>query len=159
VEFSVPQQELGEIRRRMAEGRLGVTAHVGDDGGSPVPGELTFVNNTVDAATGTVLLKALMPNADEALWPGQFVNVVLRLTVLPGAVIVPSSAIQAGQDGTYVFVVRGDGTVESRPVALGHPVGQEVVVERGIAPGDRVVTEGQLRLGPGVRVEVKDAAG
>src|SRR5690242_19523718 len=158
VEFSVPQQELGEIRRRMAEGPLGVTAHVGDDGGSPVPGELTFVNNTVDAATGTVLLKALMPNADEALWPGQFVNVVVRLTVLPGAVVVPSAAIQTGQEGAYVFVVGADGTVESRPVALGHAVGQDVVVERGIVPGDRVVTEGQLRLGPGVRVEVKDTS-
>jgi len=157
VEFSVPQQDLPEIRKHMAGGALPVEARP-DDAGPPAAGQLTFVNNTVDTSTGTVLLKGTFPNPDEELWPGQFVNVALRLTTLNAAVMVPARAVQTGQQGKYVFVVRPDGTAESRPVVVGHMVGDDVVIEKGLAPGEQVVTEGQLRLGPGVRVEVKDGS-
>src|SRR5947208_2064155 len=124
----------------------------------PVVGTLSFINNTVDTASGTVLLKAIFPNANEELWPGQFVTVTLRLATRHDAVMIPSRAVQTGQDGKFVFVVQPDGTVASRPVSVGQTVGQEVVVEQGLAAGEQVVTEGQLRLAPGVRVQVKEEA-
>jgi multidrug efflux system membrane fusion protein len=157
VSFSVPQQELPGIRRHMAEGALPVEAFWADDTSAGV-GALTFVDNQVDQTTGTVLLKAEFPNAGEQLWPGQFVNVVLQLAVRPDVVMVPGRAVQPGQAGPWLFVVRDDGTVEARSVAVGETVGEEVVVERGVEAGERVVTEGQLRLAPGMRVEAKDAA-
>lgn len=159
VEFSVPEHDLPDIRKHMSEQPLPVEAVRSDGVGAPVAGELTFVNNTIDTSTGTVLLKAVMPNQDEELWPGQFVNVVLRLTTEKAAVMVPGRAVQTGQQGKYVFVVRPDGSVESRPVVVGQTVGDDVVIQKGVAAGEQVVTEGQLRLGPGVRVEVKDATG
>lgn len=161
VEFAVPQQELPAIRRQMAERRLPVAASIpGANGGQArVLGELSFVNNTVDTATGTVLLKAVFANRDEALWPGQFVNVELGLATRPDAILVPARAVQTGQAGRYVFVVQADGTVASRPVVVGPATGEDVVVEEGLAPGEEVVTDGQLRLAPGVRVEVKDGHG
>jgi len=156
VAFTVPQQDLPGIRRYMADGTLSVDAALGDGGGRTVTGELAFVNNTVDQATGTVLLKAAFANADEALWPGQFVDVTLRLTTEHDATVVPASAIQTGQQGSYVFVVKPDGTVDSRRVVTGGAFDGRVVVRDGVAPGDRVVTQGQLRLAPGTRVEVKE---
>jgi multidrug efflux system membrane fusion protein len=158
VAFTVPQQDLPSIRRYMADGPLAVDAALADGGGPRVTGELAFVNNTVDQATGTVLLKAAFANADEALWPGQFVDVTLRLTTEHDATVVPASAIQTGQQGSYVFVVKPDGTVDSRPVVTGGAFDGHVVVRDGVAPGDRVVTQGQLRLAPGTRVEVKEEA-
>jgi membrane fusion protein, multidrug efflux system len=156
VAFTVPQQDLPAIRRYMADGTLSVDAALGDGGARTVTGELAFINNTVDQATGTVLLKAAFANADEALWPGQFVDVTLRLTTEHDATVVPASAIQTGQQGSYVFVVKPDGTVDSRPVVTGGAFDGRVVVRDGVAPGDRVVTQGQLRLAPGTRVEVKE---
>ena len=158
VEFAVPQQELDEIRARMAGGELPVEAFRPADSDHPVVGTLSFINNTVDTASGTVLLKAVFPNANEELWPGQFVTVTLRLATRHDAVMIPSRAVQTGQDGKFVFVVQPDGTVASRPVSVGQTVGEEVVVEQGIAAGEQVVTEGQLRLAPGVRVQVKEEA-
>ena len=116
------------------------------------------MNNTVDPATGTIQLKATFPNREGSLWPGQFVNVVLTLTVQPDAVVIPSQAVQTGQQGQYVFVVRPDSTVESRPVTVGRRIGGETVIEKGVQPGEKVVTDGQLRLVSGTRVEVKNAA-
>jgi len=147
VEFAVPQQELDEIRARMAGGELPVEAFRPAAEDHPVVGTLNFINNMVDTASGTVLLKAIFPNANEELWPGQF-----------DAVMIPSRAVQTGQDGKFVFVVQPDGTVASRPVSVGQTVGQEVVVEQGLAAGEQVVTEGQLRLAPGVRVQAKEEA-
>ncbi|MER3446019.1 MAG: efflux RND transporter periplasmic adaptor subunit [Candidatus Dadabacteria bacterium] len=158
VDFSVPEQELPRIRRYMAEERLKVEAIIPSDREHPAVGELTFVNNQVDTNTGTILLKGLFPNENEALWPGQFVNVVLTLTRQPNAVVVPSTAVQTGQQGNYVFVVKPDLTVESRPIILGNDLGREVVIANGLQPGERVVTEGQLRLAPGVKVEIKGGA-
>jgi multidrug efflux system membrane fusion protein len=126
-------------------------------GGAVAAGELSFVDNAVDTTTGTVLLKALFANTDEALWPGQFVDVSLRLAVKPNALLVPVVAVQNGQAGRYVYVVTPAGTVESRTVTVGEPVGNEVVIESGLDAGERVVTEGHLRLAPGFPVTVKAA--
>jgi multidrug efflux system membrane fusion protein len=156
VAFSVPEQELDRIKRYRASGTLRVeAAPQGPGAGPPVRGELSFVNNTVDPATGTIQLKASFENRDNALWPGQFVGVVLTLTTQAGATVVPTRAIQTGQQGPYVFVVKPDSTVESRPVAPGITDGPDTVVAAGVAPGDQVVTDGQLRLAPGTRVDVK----
>ncbi len=154
VVFAVPEPYLADLRRFMTAGALRVEAEVP---GRPerARGELTFINNTVDPATGTIQLKATFPNADGALWPGQFVNVVLTLATERQAVVVPAPAVQTGQQGPYVFVVKPDSTVELRPVRPGPTVGRETVIREGLAPGERVVTDGHLRLAPGVRVEVK----
>jgi membrane fusion protein, multidrug efflux system len=152
VAFSVPEQWLPEIRQRASEG-LAVDAYVGKET-KPVRGDLRFINNTVDTTTGTVLLKGLFANADEALWPGQFVDVSLTLRVQLGAVLVPLNAILPGQQGQYVYVVGADGAAEVRPVSSGEVVGSDVVVTQGLEPGETVVTDGQLRLAPGTKVEV-----
>jgi multidrug efflux system membrane fusion protein len=117
-------------------------------------GAVTFMNNTVDPTTGTIQLKATFPNTDSALWPGQFVDVALTLTS-EQAVLVPTQAVQAGQQGSFVFVVKPDSTVESRPVKVGRRLPRELVIEQGVKAGERVVTDGQLRLVPGARVEIK----
>ena len=121
-------------------------------------GELSFVDNTVDRATGTVRLKATFANKAGALWPGRFVDVVLTLAHDPEALVVPAEAIQTGQQGSYVFVVKADSTVESRTVTVGRRQGTNVVIAKGLAADERVVTDGQVRLAPGVKVEVKPAA-
>jgi multidrug efflux system membrane fusion protein len=158
IAFSVPEQNLPDIRRYSAAGSLKVEALVPGQQGAPDQGRLSFVNNTVDPATGTIQLKATFPNADNRLWPGQFLNVLLTLTTVPNAVVVPSQAIQTGQDGPYVFVIKPDHTVEPRTIVPGAVMGNETVVERGIAAGDPVVTDGQIRLTPGARVEIRAAA-
>ncbi len=155
VAFAVPEQYLPDIKKYRAAGTLKVEAFPPDQAVGPVRGELTFINNTVDPSTGTIQLKATFANADNRLWPGQFLNVVLALTTEPNAVVVPTQAIQTGQQGSYVFVVKPDLSVESRPVVLGLPVGNETVVQKGLTPGERVVTEGQIRLVPGIKVDVK----
>jgi membrane fusion protein, multidrug efflux system len=155
ADFSVPEQFLPEIKKHMAAGKLGVKAIIPNDEGSPEPGVLTFVNNAVDSATGTILLKGTFPNPRRRLWPGQFVNVVLTLSARPNAVIVPTRAIQTGQEGQFVFVVKPDRTVESRPVVVGAALDADTVIEKGLQVGESVVTDGQLRLVPGSRVEIK----
>jgi multidrug efflux system membrane fusion protein len=158
--FSVPEQELDRINRYRAAGALPVDAIPQGPGEPPaVHGELTFVNNTVDPATGTIQLKASFQNRDNALWPGQFVTVVLTLTIERNVPVIPSQAIQSGQQGQYVFVVKADSTVESRPITPGITDGKTTVITKGVAAGERVVTDGQLRLVPGARVEVKTAEG
>jgi len=163
ISFTAPESRLAELRRAADGGRLPVTAT--PPGGAPVSGELTFFNNAVDEATGTLLLKATFPNVDRALWPGQFVNTALVLSVRRGAVVVPVEAIQAGQQGEFVFVIRPDSYVEIRRVTTGPRLDGSVIVEQGLAAGERVVTDGQLRLVPfeadkakqdrATRVEVK----
>jgi multidrug efflux system membrane fusion protein len=125
--------------------------------GPPAIGELTFVNNTVDAATGMIQLKATFANPGDTLWPGQFANVVLTLTNQPDVIVIPSQAVQTGQQGQYVYVVRPDSTVEFRLVTVGRRVGDVTVIDKGVAAGDKVVTDGHLRLVGGARVEVKSA--
>jgi multidrug efflux system membrane fusion protein len=156
VSFAVPEGELAVIRDRHRAGRLGVAAMVRDNGMTAVEGELSFVDNQVDEATGTIRLKAAFANRDGRLWPGQFVDVVLTLGEEEGALTVPSQAVQTGQGGLYLFVVRDDQTVESRPVTVGRVHDGDTVVTGGVAAGEVVVTDGQLRLVPGVRVTVKE---
>lgn len=153
VSFAVPETNLTAIKQYRAAGKLKVEA-VLDGGARSVVGDVTFMNNTVDTTTGTIQLKATFPNSDNALWPGQFVDVALTLTS-EQSVLVPTQAVQAGQQGPFVFVVKADSTVESRPVTVGRRLAREVVIERGVKAGDRVVTDGQLRLLPGTRVDVK----
>jgi multidrug efflux system membrane fusion protein len=154
VSFSVPEQHLAAIKKYRAEVALKVEVTTAPAGQGPVVGALTFINNTVDPATGMIQLKATFPNADSALWPGQFVDAVLTLTI-ESAVVVPAQAVQAGQRGPFVFVVKPDLTVESRQVKTGRRLARELVIEQGLTPGERVVTDGQLRLVPGARVEIK----
>ena len=157
VAFSVPEQHLPDIQKYMAAGKLPVEALLPNE--EPLAqGELTFVDNAVNLATGTIQLKATFSNRDKALWPGQFVNVVLTLTTQPNAVVVPSQAVQTGQTGQYVFVVKPDLTVESRPIVSDRVVSAETVVKAGLTPGEKVVTDGQLRLVPGARVAERVAA-
>jgi membrane fusion protein, multidrug efflux system len=153
VSFGVAEQHLTAINTYRARGGLTVAALV-DGGRRAVAGTLTFVNNTVDPATGTIQLKATFPNTDDALWPGQFVDVSLTLTT-QNAVVIPAQAVQPGQQGAFVFVVKPDLTVESRPVKVGRRLPKEIVIEDGLKGGERVVTDGQLRLVPGARVEVR----
>jgi multidrug efflux system membrane fusion protein len=155
VTFSVPEQYLGEIKKYMGAGKLKVEAIVPNNEASPYQGFISFVDNAVDTATGTIKMKGTFHNSERRLWPGQFVNVVLSLTTEPNAIVVPSQAIQTGQEGQYVFVVKPDFTVESRPVVIGQTVNNETVVQKGLNADEKVVTDGQLRLYPGARVEIK----
>ncbi|MDN3515915.1 MAG: efflux RND transporter periplasmic adaptor subunit [Candidatus Brocadia sp.] len=156
VTFSLPEQELSEVRRHMARKNLKVEAIVPGNEMNPVVGELTFINNEVNKSTGTILLKAVFANKDEFLWPKLFVNVVLTLTTQPDATVIPSQAIQIGQEGNYVFVVRPDFTVEFRPVILGDRFKQETVITKGLQPGEKVVTDGQFLIVQGSKVEIKN---
>ena len=155
VAFSVPEQYLGEIKKYMTAGKLKVQAIVPNNEASPDEGFISFVDNAVDTSTGTVKLKGNFTNKERRLWPGQFVNVVLTLTTEPNAIVVPSQAIQTGQQGQYVFVVKQDMTVESRSVLVGRTIHGETVIQKGLNPDDKVVTDGQLRLYPGAKVEIK----
>jgi len=161
VTFSAPEQLLPEIRRYNAGNALSVTGTGVADGakrGVSATGQLTFIDNTVDSTTGTIKLKATFPNNDHALWPGQFINVVMTLRTLNHATVVPSEAIQSGQKGQFAFVVKPDQTVETRQVTVGQTIDNQIVVESGISPGETVVTDGQLRLFPGAHIRIAPAA-
>ncbi len=153
VSFAVPERYVDDIKRYRAQGPLKVEAQL-DGGRRTVAGSVTFMNNAVDQTTGTIQLKATFANTDHALWPGQFVDVALTLTS-EQAVIVPSQALQNGQAGTFVFVVKPDLTVESRTVKVGRRLARDVTIDQGLKAGERVVTNGQLRLVPGARVDIK----
>jgi multidrug efflux system membrane fusion protein len=155
VDFSVPEQYLDEIKQRAAAGPLEVTAAIPQDPTHSETGALAFINNTVDTTTGTVMMKASFPNEAKRLWPGQFVNVTLTLQSLPNAVVVPSQAVQTGQTGKYVFVVKADNSVDLRPVVAGVTDGGDTVIQQGVADGDTVVTDGQLMLMPGGHVMIR----
>ena len=120
-------------------------------------GRITFIDNAVDQTTGTIKVKGTFPNDDRQLWPGQFVNVVVRLATESAAIVVPSVAVQTGPEGSYVYLVKADQTVELRPVDVARAAGNETVIKEGLAPGDTVVTDGHLRLVPGSRISVKGA--
>ncbi len=157
VTFSVPEQHLADLKRRMSGGQLKVAASFPSDEGSPEMGVLEFVDNTVDRATGTIKLKAVFTNAQRRLWPGQFINVALTMATEMDAVVIPSEAVQVGQEGQHVFVVKPDKTVEVRTVTLGTTREGEAVIAKGLAPGEQIVREGQFLLGPGSRIDIKDS--
>jgi multidrug efflux system membrane fusion protein len=150
VAFSIPEDRLPEVRKSQV-------VLVSTQAGEPASevGEVTFIDNSVDPATGTIRIKGTFSNKNGKLWPGQFVRVTLRFAIKPNAVVVPNQAVQTGQEGSYVYVVKGDRTVESRPVITGPRVDQDVVIEKGLQAGETVVTEGQLRLAPGMRVQAQ----
>jgi len=155
VTIPVPEQNLSEIKKYMVQGALKVEAIIPGDEKHPARGVLTFINNAVDTTTGTIQLKGTFENKDKRLWPGQFVNVLLTLSTQRNAVVMPAAALQAGQQGQYVFVIKPDFTVESRSIVIARSFDDLAVVAQGLTPGEKVVTDGQLQLIPGTRVEVK----
>ncbi|MCL5269027.1 MAG: efflux RND transporter periplasmic adaptor subunit [bacterium] len=169
VSFTLPEQYLDPIREAMRKGPVAVTVrhaagdHVGKEAGSsaaadpeaPIVGRLNFINNQTDPATGTIQFDVLFPNEDERLWPGQYVEVSLAIAVVPGAVLAPVAAIQSGQTGSYCFVVKEGNSVELRRVTVGETVGDRVIVNEGLKPGEQVVVDGQLRLVDGSRIVEK----
>jgi multidrug efflux system membrane fusion protein len=160
VQFGVPEQYLPEIRREMRDKTLKVAATFQNMSGDPPQGELTFIDNTVDTSTGMIQLKATFPNESSALWPGQFVNVTLTLSEMTNIVVVPSQAVQTGQTGEYLYVVKNDKadeTVEGRPIVIGVTYQGMTVIKSGVQAGETVVTDGQLRLSPGTKIVVKNS--
>ena len=155
VTFSLPEQNLPTLKKFLAEKQIEVEAVIPTDPQHPVVGVLTFINNTVDQATGTIQCKATYDNADKRLWPGLFVNVVVKLTEEPDVILVPSQAIQSGQEGQFVWVIKPDLTAEIRPVETERSLNSEVVVNKGLQSGERVVIDGQIRLVKDARVEIK----
>jgi multidrug efflux system membrane fusion protein len=159
VTFSIPEQNLADIKKYSASGDLKVEAVIPGDEKRMVQGELTFIDNAVDKTTGTIKLKGTFANRDERLWPGLFVDVILTLTTERNRVVVPSQALQTGQQGQYVYVIKQDDmSVELRLVTPGRTYENWTVIDKGVAPGERVVTDGQLRLVPGAKVEIKPSA-
>lgn len=155
VTFAVPEGELPRIKAARAAGPVRVEVAPAAEETAPLSGELSFVDNAVDMTTGTIRLKATFPNRDHRLWPGQFVKVTVTTGITGDAIVVPPEAVLTGQDGSYVYVVREDQTVEVRPVKPG-PSGESVaIIEKGLTPGERIVTDGQLRLSPGAKIEPK----
>jgi len=157
VSFSVPEQSLSAVRKYQADGELQVSAQVPNGGLAPVSGKLSFIDNTTDASTGTIKLKAEFANTDKALWPGQFVDVVLTLTHQDNAIVVPATAVQNGPNGQYVFIVGADNIVQLRDIKVGRSENDFAVIASGLKPGETVVTVGQLRLAPGTKIVVADA--
>jgi multidrug efflux system membrane fusion protein len=155
VTFSVPERDLVRIRQASGKEGLDVQGEIPGDEANPVKGRLSLVDNTVDPATGTVRLKATFFNEDRRLYPGQFVNVLLTLGTASQAVVVPTQAVQIGQDKSFVYVAKADGTVEMRTVKTGTAVESMTVIEDGLKPGEQVVTDGQLRLVPGAKYSVR----
>jgi multidrug efflux system membrane fusion protein len=157
ADFTVTENDLTAVQRHMAQGPLRVEVRLPDAPDTPVAGQLTFLDNSVQNTTGTVLLRATIPNGDHRLWPGRFVKVRLVLSTLPGAVLVPAAAPQTSAKGPFVYVIKEDNTAELRPVKLGQRQGDLVVIDQGVKSGERVVVTGQLGVTPGGKVRVEDA--
>jgi len=159
VIFSIPEQYFGDITKYSSKGQLKVNIKPNGGQAKDIPGVLTFVDNAVKSATGTLEVKATMPNEDLSLWPGQFGEIRLTLTTETDVTVIPATAVQTGQNGLYVFVIKPDQTAEVRPVELERTVGLEAVIRNGVKPGEQVVVDGQMRLAPGVKVTVKPPVG
>lgn len=159
VSFAIPERGLPDLKRFMADRKLEVEAIIPGAEAHPVRGELSFMENAVDTSTGTIQLKGIFANENKLLWPGQFVNVRLTLTSEPDALVVPSQAVQTGQEGPYVYVVKSDQTVEYRVVTVSRAFDGETIIEKGLAPGEEVVIDGQLRLAPGLTVKIVSRGG
>jgi len=158
VNFAVPEQNLPEVRQYMAKGSLAVEVVPPEPRGERPTGRLMFIDNAVDPSTGTIRLRAQFDNADAALWPGQFVNVSLRLYEQADALVVPSTAVQTGPDGQYVYVVSPELVADVRRIAVQRTDGERAIVAKGLAKDELVVTRGQLRLGPKTRVQIAKPA-
>ena len=154
VTFSVPENRLGEIQRYMAGTKLQVEAAGQDDLVNPEHGVLTFIDNNVDSTTGTIKLKGTFENTNRKLWPGEYANVTLKLSMQSNALVIPNQAMQTGQDGTYVYVVDNERKADVRPITIGIRGETDLVVDKGLSEGETVVTQGQLRLAPGMTVSL-----
>jgi multidrug efflux system membrane fusion protein len=152
VTFSVPESHLDEVRRYLSSRQLKVLAYPKGQSDNPAVGQLTFIDNGVDTTTGTFKLKGTFENKDRRLWPGEFVDVALELSTQKNAIVVPTKAIQSGQQGEYVYVVRGDSTAESRPVKTAGAYENLTLVSDGLKVGERVIVNGQLRVAPNAKV-------
>ena len=159
VSFGIPESRLPDLKQYMAKGSVKVEALAPNDTAPPSVGRITFVDNAVDPTTGTIRIKGTFPNETRHLWPGQFVNVSVTLTTDLHAIVVPTTAVQTGQQGQYVFVVKPDQTVELRSITVARAVDNETVIQQGLKAGETVVTDGQLRLTPGTRISVKSGPG
>jgi membrane fusion protein, multidrug efflux system len=157
VSFSIPEQQLAELKQYSNTKSLKVDA-APQGSTQHFQGRLTFIDNSVDLTTGTIKLKATFDNAAHMLWPGQFADVNLTLKSQPNAIVVPTAALQTSQNGTYVYVVDQDLTAKQQPVKVGWNVGEDTVIASGLQPGQRVVTDGQLRLTPGAKVDIKSGS-
>jgi multidrug efflux system membrane fusion protein len=157
VTFSVPEAQLDKVRRYFASRQLKVLAYPKGQSTHPAVGRLTFIDNGVDTSTGMFKLKGTFLNKDRRLWPGEFVDVALELSVDKNAIVVPTKAVQTGQEGEYVYVVRTDNTAESRPVKIGSVFENLSLVSNGLKVGERVIVDGQLRVAPNARVVVQSA--
>ena len=158
VTFAVPETHLARLKKHMAAGKVPVVVSRDDAASGEDRGTLSFVENVVDSTTGTVRLKAVFDNPGSRLWPGEFVRVLVQLNDPADSLVTPVTAVQTGQDGKFVYVVKQDMTVEARPVVTGRTVGKEIIIEKGLNSGELVVTEGQLRLSPGSHVDIKSTA-
>jgi multidrug efflux system membrane fusion protein len=158
VTFAIPEAQLPELKRYLALGTIRVEAQPPNDAGRPSEGHITFVDNAVDQTTGTIKVKGSFENADHSLWPGQYVNVVVTLTTDRDALVVPTAAVQAGQQGYYVFVIKPDQSAELRTVEVARPTATETIIKSGVKNGETVVTDGHLRLVPGSRVSIRAEA-
>jgi multidrug efflux system membrane fusion protein len=156
VTFSLPEKRLAELKRGMAAGLMKIEAGIPGEQGSMETGTISFLDNTVNPATGTIKLKGVFNNKSRKLWPGQFTDVLITLSSRKDAVVVPTQAIQTSQQGEFVFVVKPDNSVEMRQITSAAVTGDETVVEKGLTAGETVVVDGQLRLTPGATVESKE---
>ena len=155
VSFGIPESQLPDFKRYLAQRSLHVEARPPNETGPASTGRISFVDNAVDQTTGTIKIKGTFPNDDRRLWPGQFVNIIVTLTTDAAAVVVPTVAVQAGQQGQYVFVVKPDETVDLKPVTVARTSGAETIIKDGLRAGETVITDGQIRLVPGSRISVK----
>lgn len=157
ADFTISENDLSDVQRYTAKGTLRVEVRLPDEPDKPVIGALTFLDTSVQSSSGTVMLRATVPNGSHHLWPGRFVNVRLVLSTLPKAVLVPAVAAQISANGPFVYVIKQDSTADARPVKLGQRQGELVVIQQGLKPGERVVTSGQLAVTPGGKVRVVNA--
>jgi multidrug efflux system membrane fusion protein len=155
ADFAISQNDLSAVQRNMSHGALKAEVRLPGEADKPVAGNLTFVDNEVKGATGTVNLRATITNGDRRFWPGRFVNVRLVLSVLRGAILIPATAPQMSAKGQFVYVVKDDSTAEMRPVTVGQRQGDMVVIEKGITSGEKIVVNGQLGVTPGGKVLVE----
>lgn len=154
VSFALPQNDLPELRGAMSQGPVPVRVRAQGDAGAPVEGKVAFFENAIDATSGTITVRGIFDNGDERLWPGQYVNVSVLVRTDPTALVIPPAAVQVGQNGTYVFVIKDDNTAETRPVTVDRTVGGVAVIAKGLKPGEKVAVDGQLRLSDGAHVQI-----
>jgi len=157
VTFAVPEKNLSEIKKRMAAGKLEVQAVIPGQEKDPETGVLSFIDNAVDKATGTIKLKGTFENKNRRLWPGQFISVTLFLYLQTDAIAVPSQAVQSGQMGQFVYVLKNDQTAEVRPVVVARTYENDSIIEEGLKPGEQVLTDGLLMVKPGAKVQIKES--